>query len=224
MWISSVIRQAELYTSWAQQEKFVHWCFHLCWEVLFPSILSQCGQPHHNLTSPSKAPNRSLRTLRQAYLLSRLQWPWKHSQSRSNWKPAPWVQNLGCWEGYQQCPSQGWMWPQTDSWLTAQQTHLSIYHSLDDLAAAWPAKGNTWEKDYIKVHWKSGSEFSASNSFVQEVTQKIMTVFTSTKKKSAQKPEQQCHEKYNEWWLRGYQVPFLILSPQPESPLSLLLT
>lgn len=130
-WTSSVIKQAGLYSSWAQ-DKFVSWCFHLCQEVLFPSILRQ---PHHNLT-PSKAPNRSLRTLRQAYLLSCLQWPWQHSQSRSNWKPAPWVQTLGCWEGYQQCPSQGWMWPQTDSWLTVQQKHLSVYHSLDDLAAA----------------------------------------------------------------------------------------
>lgn len=106
--------------------------------------------PHHNLTPPSKASNRPLMTLTQAYLLSRPQWPWQHSQSRSNWKPAPWVQNPGCWEGYQLCPSQHWMWPQTDSWLTAQQTHLSVYHTLGDLVAAWPARGNTWEKDYKK--------------------------------------------------------------------------
>lgn len=185
MWISSVIKQAGLYSSWAQQDKFIHWCFHLCQDVLLPSVLSQCGQPHHNLTPPSKAPNRSLR---QAYLLSRLQRPWQYSQSHSNWKPALWVQNLGCWEGYQRCPSQGWMWPQTDSWLTAQQTHLSVYHSLDDLAAAWPAKGNTWEKDYKKVHWKSGSEFSAFNLFVQEVTQKIMTVFHFNQGKKCTKP------------------------------------
>lgn len=217
MWISSVIKQAGLCNSWA------HWCFHPC-QILFPSILSQHRQPQDNLTPPSKAPNRSLRTLRQAYLLSHLQWPWQHSQSHSNWKPAPWVQNLGCWEGYQQCPSQGWMWPQTDSWLTAQQTHLSVYHSLDDLASAWPAKENTWEKDDKKIHWKLGSEFSAYNSFVWEVTQKIRTVFHFNHEKHAQKPEQQCHEKYNKWRLRGYQVPFLTLSPQPESPLSLLLT
>lgn len=50
-----------------------------------------------------------------------------------------------------------------------------------------------------------------------------MTVFHFNQEKSAQESEQ-CHEKYHEWSLRGYQVPFLILSPQPESPVSLLLT
>lgn len=41
MWISPAMRQAGLYSSWACQDKFVRWLFHLHWEFSFPGILNQ---------------------------------------------------------------------------------------------------------------------------------------------------------------------------------------
>lgn len=174
---------------------------------MFPSplgaLLPWCSQsvqrpPHQNLTPPFKATNRPLMNPMRTYLLSCLQWPWQHSQSRSNWKPAPWVQNLGCWEGYQLCPSQDWMWPQTDSWLTAQQTHLSVYHTLGDLASAWPARGNTWEKDYKKRLAENLSS-ELHNAFVQKVTQKNNDSLLLQKRRKCKKNHRMIVSWKTEW-------------------------
>lgn len=195
MWISTVIRQAGLYSFLACRDKFVHWCFHLHWEVSFPGILSQCKDnliiiQHIHPKHPTGL-SRLLRRHTFCHVSSDHDNTVSHAQTGNLlsgfkiWaveKAISYVHHkTGC--GLRQI--LGWQ----------HSKHIWQYITL---RVIWLLLGQQGEIPERKIIKKDGWKFKFRTLYIillcKKSHKKIMTIFYFKQGKNAEN-EQQCHEK-----------------------------